>query len=272
LFQKRAEEIRLKGKTIAFVPTMGFLHEGHLMLLREGKKRCDELVLSIFVNPTQFGPIEDLEKYPRDLERDLKMAEKEGVDLVFNPGIEDMYGKEFQTYVNLEKLPNHLCGLSRPVFFRGVATVVAKLFNIVKPHVALFGEKDYQQLAVIRQMVRDLNFDIEIIGVPTVREPDGLAMSSRNTYLSTSERPAALSLYKSLQNAKESVQNKETDAKKIINGAIQIITSFPETEIDYVRICNPETLEDVSVIKGTVLMALAVKVGKTRLIDNMILI
>lgn len=159
MFQKRAEEIRLKGKTIAFVPTMGFLHEGHLMLLREGKKRCDELVLSIFVNPTKFGPTEDLEKYPRDLERDLKMAEKEGVDLVFNPGVEDMYGKEFQTYVNLEKLPNHLCGLSRPVFFRGVATVVAKLFNIVKPHVALFGEKDYQQLAVIRQMVRDLNLD-----------------------------------------------------------------------------------------------------------------
>ncbi len=258
--------------TIGFVPTMGFLHEGHLALLREGKKRCHELVLSIFVNPTQFGPNEDFETYPRDLERDLDLARKEGVNTVFHPHAKELYGENYQTYVTLEKLPRHLCGHSRPGFFSGVATVVSKLFNIVKPHIAFFGEKDYQQLAVIRQMVKDLNFDIEIVGVPTVREQDGLAMSSRNTYLSEDQRPAALSLYQSLQNAEKALKNGVVDAEKIISAATDLITSYPDTRIDYINICDPDTLEDVAVIKGPVVMALAVIVGKTRLIDNMTLI
>jgi pantoate--beta-alanine ligase len=250
---------------------MGFLHEGHLALMREGRKRADELVLSIFVNPAQFGPDEDLETYPRNLERDLELAENEGVNTVFTPTAKELYGNEFQTYVNLEKLPHHLCGISRPVFFRGVATVVSKLFNIVKPHIAIFGQKDFQQLAVIRQMVKDLNFDIDIIGVPTVREADGLAMSSRNAYLSGEERPAALSLYQSLQNAKASLESGQTDADEILKDATRLITTFPGTEIDYINICNPDTLDDINVIKGPVLMALAVKVGNTRLIDNMVI-
>jgi len=240
-------------------------------LLREGRKRADELVLSIFVNPTQFGPNEDFEAYPRDLERDLDFVKKEGVNSVFNPTVDELYGKEFQTYVNLEKLPQHLCGISRPVFFRGVATVVSKLFNIVKPHIAIFGQKDYQQLAIIRKMVNDLNFDIDIIGVPTVREPDGLAMSSRNAYLLPGERPAASSLYKSLQKAKAQVQNGIIDANQIIDDARQLIMSYPEAAIDYINICDPKTLEDVHIIQGAVVMALAGKIGRTRLIDNMIL-
>ena len=240
-------------------------------MLREGRKLADELVLSIFVNPTQFGPNEDFETYPRDMDRDLKLAEQEGTDTVFTPTPGELYGEAFQTYVHLEKLPNHLCGLSRPVFFRGVATVVSKLFNIVKPHFALFGQKDFQQLAVIRQMVKDLNFDIEIIGVPTVREADGLAMSSRNAYLSAEERPAALSLYQSLKQAKTGIESGQTDAGQIIKDTVRLITSFPGTKIDYINICDPDTLDDVDVIKGPVLMALAVKVGKTRLIDNMVM-
>jgi pantoate--beta-alanine ligase len=271
-FQRHADAVRAKGATIGFVPTMGFLHEGHLTLLREGKKRCDELVLSIFVNPTQFGPNEDFETYPRNLEQDLDLAGKEGVNTVFNPQAEDLYGKYYQTYVNLEKLPDHLCGLSRPGFFRGVATVVSKLFNIIKPHMAFFGEKDYQQLAVIRQMARDLNFDIDIVGVPTVREADGLAMSSRNTYLTADQRPAALSLYRSMQNADKDLKRGIVDAKKIISAATELITSFPETRIDYINICDADTLEDVLIINSPVVMALAVMVGKTRLIDNMTLI
>jgi len=179
--QKRSDKMRCQGKTIVFVPTMGFLHEGHLSLIRVGKKHGDDMVVSIFVNPTQFGPSEDLETYPRDLERDLDLLQKEGVNAVFTPDADEIYGEKYQTYVELEKLPNYLCGLSRPVFFKGVATVVTKLFNIVKPHVTIFGQKDYQQLTIIRQMVRDLNFDIEVIGAPTVRESGGLAMSSRNT-------------------------------------------------------------------------------------------
>lgn len=250
---------------------MGFLHEGHLTLLREGRKLGDELVLSIFVNPTQFGPSEDFETYPRDMERDLELAEKEGVNTVFTPTPEELYGENFQTYVNLENLPHHLCGLSRPAFFRGVATVVSKLFNIVKPHAAIFGQKDFQQLAVIRQMVKDLNFDIEIIGVPTVREPDGLAMSSRNAYLSKEERPVALSLYQSLQKAKTDIQSGQTDANRILADASGLIESHEGTAIDYIKICDPETLDDIKVITGPVLMALAVNVGQTRLIDNVVI-
>ena len=199
--QARSDRMRRQGKTIVFVPTMGFLHEGHLALMREGKAHGDDLVVSIFINPTQFGPGEDLETYPRNLERDLDLVRKEGVDAVFVPDLHEIYGDRFQTYVELEKLQNYLCGNSRPAFFKGVATVVAKLFNIVKPHVAVFGQKDYQQLVIVRQMVRDLNLDITVIGAPTVREPDGLAMSSRNTYLTPEQRVSALSLYQSLINA-----------------------------------------------------------------------
>jgi len=271
MMQARSDRMRRQFKTIVFVPTMGFLHEGHLSLVREGKKHGDDLVVSIFVNPAQFAPGEDLESYPRDLDRDLELLREEGVDAVFNPDAKEIYGKEFQTYVELEKLPNHLCGISRPIFFKGVATVVAKLFNIVKPHVAVFGQKDYQQLVIMRQMVRDLGFDIEVVGAPTVREPDGLAMSSRNAYLVPEQRTSALSIYKSLQKAQELLENGIQDAAIIIDAATELIQSRPETKIDYIAICDTETLVDIKTIDKPVVMALAVKVGKARLIDNMIL-
>ena len=271
MMQERSDRMRRQFKTIVFVPTMGFLHEGHLSLVREGKKRGDDLVVSIFVNPSQFAPGEDFESYPRDLDRDLEILQEEGVDAVFNPDVKEIYGEEFQTYVELEKLPNHLCGISRPIFFKGVATVVAKLFNIVKPHVTIFGQKDFQQLVIIRQMVRDLGFDIEVVGAPTVREPDGLAMSSRNAYLSPEQRTSALSLYNSLQKAQELIENGIQDATIIIDAAAELIQSRPETQIDYIAICDTETLADIQTIDKPVLMALAVKVGKARLIDNMIL-
>jgi len=270
--QARSDEMRRQGKTIVFVPTMGFLHEGHLFLIKEGRKYGDDLVVSIFVNPSQFGPGEDLETYPRDFERDLELLRKEAVDVVFAPDAEEMYGEHFQTFVELEKLPKHLCGLSRPIFFKGVATVVTKLFNIVKPHAAIFGEKDYQQLTVIRQMVRDLNFDINIVGAPTVREADGLAMSSRNTYLHSKQRMSALTLNKSLKKAQELVGNGLKDAAQVIDAAAKRIRSQPDTEIDYIVICDPKTLDDMKTIDRPALMALAVKVGKARLIDNKILI
>lgn len=269
--QERSDEMRRQGKTIVFVPTMGFLHDGHLSLMREGKTYGDDLVASIFVNPTQFAPGEDLASYPRDVERDLELIHDAGVDAVFIPDTNEMYSKNFQTYVNVEKLSNYLCGISRPIFFRGVATIVTKLFNIVKPHVAVFGQKDYQQLIVIRQMVRELDLDIEIVGAPTIREPDGLAMSSRNTYLTTDQRTSALSLYQSLKKAKEAIEKGEQDATKIVDTTRKLIQSRPDTEIDYISICDPDTLIDVKTINKPVVMALAVKVGKARLIDNMIL-
>jgi pantoate--beta-alanine ligase len=271
--QMQQETMRLlqRGKTVVLVPTMGYLHEGHLALVREGQKHGDALIVSIFVNPKQFGPAEDLQRYPRDLDRDVTLAESVGVDVVFAPEAEVMYEEGFQTYVDLELLPRHLCGPSRPNHFRGVATVVAKLFNIVRPRIAVFGEKDYQQLAVIRRMVRDLNLGVRIIGVPTVRESDGLAMSSRNAYLSEAERESALSLFESLQQAQHSVAHGITDAAALVRSASEHITSYPHTKIDYVAACNPDTLEDVNQIEGPTLMALAVWVGKTRLIDNIIL-
>ncbi len=267
--QKRQEALRLKGLRLAFVPTMGFLHKGHESLLIEGKKRADDLTLSIFVNPTQFGQNEDLSTYPRNIEGDLAIAERNGVDAVFLPDAKEIYREGSQTFVNLDILPNYLCGLSRPGHFRGVATVVTKLFNIVKPHVAIFGSKDFQQLAIIRQMTKDLNFDIEIVGAPTFREPDGLAMSSRNSYLTAEQRQTALCLIKSLQNAADLVKNGETDPETLIRHATAIIASFPDTAVDYLTVCDPVTLETVSHITGPVLFAMAVKVGVTRLIDNM---
>lgn len=269
--QSRSERLRMEGKKIAFVPTMGFLHKGHLSLLKIGRKHGDDLVLSIFVNPTQFSANEDLDDYPKDLENDLALAEKEGVDAVFLPDAEMMYGENYQTYVSLEKLPNFLCGLSRPIHFRGVATVVTKLFNIIKPHVAVFGEKDFQQLAVIRQMVCDLNMDISILGGPIIRESDGLAMSSRNAYLSGGQRQSALCLHKALQNAQKLVTNRVQNAESVLVQSRKIIDTHPETQIDYLTICDPTSLEPITEINGPVLFALAVYVGKTRLIDNMVL-
>jgi pantoate--beta-alanine ligase len=269
--QERAERLRRDGRRIACVPTMGFLHDGHLSLMRIAKRRADVLVVTIFVNPAQFGPEEDFETYPRNLERDLELCAKEDVDIVFTPKTKALYPDGFQSYVKLEHLPHHLCGLSRPVFFTGVATVVCKLLNIVRPHIAVFGEKDYQQLLVIRRMVRDLNFNTEIVGAPIVREKDGLAMSSRNAYLATDQRPAALTLYRSLVQARKRVENGERDAARILKEVRDLIAAQPEADIDYLSICDPETLVDVERIDRPALMALAVKVGKTRLIDNTIL-
>ncbi len=266
--QAFADRVRRRNETIAFVPTMGFLHEGHLSLMRIGAAAADILVASIFVNPAQFGPGEDLDKYPRALERDLALAEGEGVDAVFTPAAAEMYPDGFETYVALEQLPNHLCGLSRPVFFRGVATVVAKLFHIVKPHVAVFGEKDFQQLLVVRKMVRDLNMDIDVLGGPVIREPDGLAMSSRNSYLTDAQRHSALSLRHALDRARELAGSGIRNCRRIIQEARDLIDARPQTDIDYVRIFDPETLEDIESIDGPARMALAVRVGTTRLIDN----
>jgi len=269
--QATSEKIRLSGKKIAFVPTMGFLHDGHMSLLKEGKKNGDYLVLSIFVNPTQFAAGEDLDTYPSNLESDFKLAENEGVDAVFLPDSQNIYGENYQTYISLETLPQFLCGVSRPEHFRGVATIVSKLFNIVKPHVAIFGQKDFQQLAVIRQMTLDLNFDIDIIGAPTVRESDGLAMSSRNANLTDQQRIYGLGLIKSLQKSQELVNKGVKNSEAVIIAASQIILSNPETSVDYLTICDPVSLEAVSVIDKPVLFAMAVKVGKTRLIDNAII-
>ncbi len=239
--------------------------------MRLARQKADDLVISIFVNPAQFGPNEDLASYPRSLERDLEMAEKEKVDAVFVPTEKALYQEGYQTYVELEKLPGHLCGLSRPVFFRGVATVVTQLFNIVKPHVAVFGEKDFQQLAIIRQMVKDLKFDIEIVGGPIVREKDGLAMSSRNAYLKDHMRPAALSLSRVLENSRKMVKSGIVDNQLIIDQAGEIFSAFPEIKVDYISICDPVTLDPVESITGKTLMALAVALEKIRLIDNTIL-
>ncbi len=261
--------LKKNGKKISFVPTMGYLHEGHLSLMRKARKYGDILVVSIFVNPTQFGPNEDLDRYPRDFEGDQKKCEKIPVDIIFYPTNENMYPENFQTYVEVTKVTKNLCGLSRPTHFRGVATVVAKLFNIIQPDYAFFGEKDFQQLVVIKQMVRDLNFPIEIIGCPIVREPDGLAMSSRNAYLNKEERAQALCLYKSICKVKELFQNGERNVSVLLDEAEKVIKSYPLAEIDYVKIVDINTMEDVKEeIDKPALYAVAVKIGNTRLIDN----
>lgn len=257
-----------QGNKIAFVPTMGALHDGHLSLLYEGKKRGNRLVLSIYVNPTQFGPKEDFSKYPRDLDGDLKRIEKIGVDAVFFPSNEIMYPEGYQTYVKIEEVTKHLCGASRPGHFRGVATVVAKLFNIVMPDIALFGEKDYQQLVVIKRMTSDLNFPVEIVGCPIVREADGLAMSSRNAYLSKLERTAALEISRSLSIAQKMVNAGEKDVHKILASVRNTIESTGVIRIDYVKMADAENLTDLAKFKRPAVLAIAVFVGKTRLIDN----
>ncbi|OPY56702.1 MAG: Pantothenate synthetase [Pelotomaculum sp. PtaU1.Bin035] len=262
---------RAGGQTVGFVPTMGYLHEGHLELMRRAKKQCGVVIISIFINPAQFGPNEDFTQYPRDLERDVKMAGDVGVDAVFNPTAEEMYPAGYCTYVDVERITERLCGLSRPGHFRGVATVVTKLFNIVNPDKAFFGQKDAQQVLVIKRMAADLNMDLEVVTVPTVREADGLAMSSRNIYLDAGQRQAALVLHRSLKMAAGAVASGLRDASSIKQLVIDMIKTEPLAVIDYVEIYSHPDLEPVDKLWGPALLALAVKIGRTRLIDNIIL-
>ncbi len=273
LNEMQSEVLALKrqGKRVSFVPTMGYLHEGHASLLREARNLGDVLVLSIFVNPTQFAPNEDLGSYPRNLEGDLKLAESCGTDLVFAPTAAGMYPAGFQTTVSLGSLTEPLCGASRPGHFNGVAVVVTKLFGIVQPDVALFGKKDFQQLAIIRQMTKDLNLPVEIVGMPIVREPDGLAMSSRNSYLSTEERQQALCLYRAIQKVKRLFSQGERTVDTLLAEARNEIESVPSTVIDYLELRDSVTLGFVEQAEKGTLLALAVKIGRTRLIDNTIL-
>ncbi|WP_425449352.1 pantoate--beta-alanine ligase [Dethiothermospora halolimnae] len=267
--RKHIKNIKSKGKTVALVPTMGYLHEGHLSLVKRAKEENDYVVVSIFVNPTQFGPNEDLETYPRDLERDSKLLEKLGVDLIFHPEVEEIYPKGYNTHVEvLGDITKKLCGRSREGHFKGVVTIVSKLFNIVSPHRAYFGQKDAQQVAVIEKMVRELNFDLEIVPCPIVREEDGLALSSRNIYLDKEERKDATILSQSLFKAEEMIRNGERNPKVIEDFIINNIKTVNYAEVDYVDIVNGSTLEDVDEISGDILIALAVKIGKPRLIDN----
>jgi len=266
--QREALAWRAAGKRIAFVPTMGFLHEGHAALLRDGRKRGDVLVLSIFVNPTQFGPHEDFDRYPRDLPRDLAIADKEGTDVVFLPTKDAMYPAGYSTYVDVGGVSEPLEGEKRPGHFRGVATIVSKLFTTVQPHAAIFGQKDWQQLAVIRRMTADLSLPVEIVGHPIVREPDGLALSSRNVYLSPAERARALGLSRGLGKAESLFASGERRAASLIAEATAEIAPDAGVVIEYVALVDPDTLRAVDPAPARALMALAVKVGKTRLIDN----
>ncbi|MEO0083410.1 MAG: pantoate--beta-alanine ligase [candidate division WOR-3 bacterium] len=267
--QKIADVIHRQGKIIGFVPTMGYLHEGHLSLVRIARRKSDYVIVSIFVNPTQFGPHEDFARYPRDFDRDKRLLIKENVDYIFYPTAKSMYPKNYKTYVEVTNLSDVLCGKSRPGHFKGVTTIVAKLFNIVKPDLAVFGQKDAQQAIIIKQMTDDLNFPIKIIIAPTVRESDGLAMSSRNVYLTPAERMQAPILYQSLQHAKKMIENGERDSRKIIAVIRELINYMPDANIDYIAIVDAKTLMPVEQIKkGEILIALAVKFGKARLIDN----
>lgn len=260
-----------EGLTVGLVPTMGYLHEGHASLVDEAVRQCDRVVASDFVNPTQFGPNEDLEAYPRDFDRDCALLEEHGCAMVFHPAVEEMYAPGAATYVQiLSDMPKQLCGKTRPIHFRGVCTVVSKLFNIVTPDKAFFGQKDAQQLAIIRRMVRDLSYGIEIVGCPIVREADGLAKSSRNTYLSEAERQAALVLSESVFLGQKMVAEGETDANKIVAAMTEHIQAQPLAKIDYVSAVDGVTMDPVDRIAGTVLVAMAVYIGKTRLIDNFI--
>ncbi len=267
----RAEDLRRDGLRICVVPTMGYLHDGHLSLLRAGRARADILILTIFVNPTQFGPNEDLGVYPRDVQGDLEKARSCGADLVFCPSAEAMYPRGYQSYVAVEALSKPLCGATRPGHFRGVATVVTKLFHITQPHLAIFGQKDYQQLALIRQMSRDLDFGVEIVGMPIVREADGLAMSSRNAYLSPEDRAQAVCLHNGLHAARALLATGERDAGALLSAAREVIAAADLARIDYLEIRDATTLEPVEAIAGPAVMAGAVFFGKTRLIDNIVL-
>jgi len=262
---------RQKTQRLGFVPTMGALHEGHLALVRAAKAQSDVVAASIFVNPLQFGPKEDLSKYPRRFERDREMLEKEGVEILFAPSVEEMYPEKAITYVDVEGLSDKLDGKSRPGHFRGVSTVVSKLFHIVQPNLAFFGQKDAAQVAIIRRMVRDLNIPVEIVVCPIVREPDGLAMSSRNAYLDAEQRKSALVLYRSLLYVQNLFQQGERNAATLIAAGIKIFSEEPSVRLDYFEMVNPETLEPIEEITRGTLVALAAYVGTTRLIDNILL-
>ena len=269
--KEASQAFRDNGKSIVFVPTMGYLHEGHLSLMKKGKEAGDVLIVSIFVNPTQFGKGEDLERYPRDIERDKELCKGEGVDILFAPKAGDIYPDGYQTYVDVEDVTKNLCGASRTGHFRGVATVVMKLFNIVRPDYAIFGEKDFQQLVTIKRLVKDLNMDVNVIGMPIVREADGLAMSSRNSYLSKEERRAALNIYRALRAAKEVFDEGERSASVLLNEAKRVIEIEPIVVLDYIKLVDVETMEDLERVEDEALLAAAVRIGKTRLIDNIIL-
>jgi pantoate--beta-alanine ligase len=269
--RKASNDLKSKGRSRGFVPTMGALHGGHISLINEAKKDNDTVVLSIFVNPTQFVQGEDYHSYPQDIEKDKITASDTGVNILFLPSKDDMYPEGFNTFVNVEGITEALCGRFRPGHFKGVATVVLKLFNIVMPDKAYFGEKDYQQLLVVKKMVNDFNLDIAITGMPTIREGDGLAMSSRNGYLNRKERISAVSLSTALKTSQEMVKNGERRAEKIIGEMEKIIKNEDAAKIDYISICNPDTLKDIEAIDNRALAALAVRFGKARLIDNCIL-
>ena len=269
--REQVKEWRRAGYSIGFVPTMGYLHEGHASLMQRAKKECDKVVASIFVNPMQFGANEDLDSYPRDLQADAGLCDSIGVDLIFHPEVEEMYADGFCSFVDMNGLTKELCGKSRPIHFRGVCTVVSKLFHIVTPDKAFFGQKDAQQLAVIRRMVKDLNMDIEIVGCPIIREEDGLAKSSRNTYLNAEERKAALILSKTIRLGEQMVRDGVTDAKELLTAMRENISGEPMAKIDYVEAVSMDTIEKVDTIEGNVLVAMAVYIGKTRLIDNFII-
>ena len=269
--RKYVKEWRKNGETVGLVPTMGFLHAGHQSLIKRSVEDNDRTVVSVFVNPIQFGPNEDLESYPRYLERDSQLCDETGADLIFNPEPSEMYKDGFVSFVDMNGLTNHLCGLSRPVHFRGVCTVCSKLFNIVGPDRAYFGQKDAQQLAVIKRMVKDLNMPLEIVGCPIVREEDGLAMSSRNTYMNAEERKAALILSKSIKLGKELVDNGERSAAVVREKMTALLESEPMADVEYVEVVDNLTMESIDDIKGEILVAIAVRINnKVRLIDNFI--
>lgn len=271
LMQEYVKRQRKAGRSVGFVPTMGALHEGHLSLIRRAKKENDMAVVSIFVNPTQFGPKEDFKKYPRPLAKDMRLAKNAGAEVIFNPSAVEMYPVGYQTYVEVGKIAEGLCGASRPGHFRGVATIVAKLFNAVPSNKAYFGQKDYQQVQVIKQMVNDLNIPLQVVVCPIVREKDGLAMSSRNQYLNPEERKSATCLYEALKIAKAMIGRGVKDACKIKTEIRNIIESNLLARVDYIEIVDAENLEPVKKIEGKITIALAVFIGKTRLIDNMVI-
>lgn len=266
----QVKEWKNQGLTVGLVPTMGYLHEGHQSLIKKAVEENDRVVVSVFVNPIQFAPNEDLETYPRDLEADKRLCDSTGADLIFHPTPDEMYPDGFSTHIQMDNLTKELCGKTRPTHFGGVCTVVGKLFNIVQPDKAYFGQKDAQQLAIIKRMVRDLNFDIEIIGCPIIREPDGLAKSSRNTYLNADERKAALILSKAIKLGEELVADGERNALTVIKAMTDKINTEPLARIDYVNVVDALSIEPLDVVKGEVLVAIAVYIGKTRLIDNFI--
>ncbi len=266
--RETVKEWKSQGLSVGLVPTMGYLHEGHQSLIKKAVRQNDRVVVSIFVNPIQFAPGEDLETYPRDLEKDSALCSETGADLIFHPQPKEMYPDGFSTQVVMNNLTTELCGKTRPTHFSGVCTVVSKLFNIVNPDRAYFGEKDAQQLAIVKRMVKDLNFDIEIVGCPIVREPDGLAKSSRNTYLNAEERKAALILSKAIALGKKMTSDGEKSSQAVIKAMTDLINTEPLAKIDYVSVVNAETIQPIDIISGEVLTAIAVYIGKTRLIDN----